>query len=154
MVNRIAFALAVALLCACAALFPAAAGGGDAARKELERFQGTWTFISAESDGKPLPKAKEPQTVTFEGDKFAVKVGDKVVQAGTQKLDPTRKPKTVDATVTEGEDKGTTMLGIYELEGDTLKVCFDPKGKKRPTELKTAPDSGHFMGVLKRAEKK
>src|SRR5262249_17881493 len=126
----------------------------DAAKKELEKFQGTWKFVSVEQDGKPLPKGEEPQTITFQGDKFAVKRGDQVIQAGTQKLDPGKKPKTVDATVTEGEGKGTTMLGIYEMEGDTLKACFDPQGKKRPTEFKTTAGSGYILVVIKRAEKK
>ncbi len=155
MVNRIAFVSVAALLCACAALLPVAAEDkDDAAKKDLEKMQGTWKFISVEQDGKPAPKGDEPQTITFQGDKFAVKVGDKVVQAGTQKLDPGKKPKTVDATVTEGEGKGTTMLGIYELNGDTIKACFDMQGKKRPTEFKTSPGSGHFLAVIKRAEKK
>jgi hypothetical protein len=37
-----------------------------------------------------------------------------VVVAGTQKLDPTKDPHEIGSLVTEGEGKGTTMLGIYE----------------------------------------
>ena len=43
-----------------------------------------------------------------------------MVQVGTQKLDPSKSPKTLDVTVTEGLNKGAVMLGIYELGGDTL----------------------------------
>jgi uncharacterized protein (TIGR03067 family) len=155
MVHRIAFVLLTALLCAWTTVLPAAADEkDDAAKKELDNFKGVWAFVSVEQDGKPAPKSDEPQTITFEGNKFTVKVGDKVVQARTQKLDPSKKPKTVDATVTEGEGKGTTMLGIYELKGDTLKACFDPQGKKRPTEFKTTDGSGYMLAVIKRAEKK
>src|SRR5438093_13427419 len=118
MVSRVLIALVVAPLGAWAAVLPAAADDKeDAAKKELEKFQGTWVFFSAEQDGKQLPKTDPPQTITFLGDKFFVRQGEAVVQAGTQKLDPTKKPKTVDAAVTEGEGKGTTMLGIYELDG-------------------------------------
>jgi uncharacterized protein (TIGR03067 family) len=80
-------------------------------------------------------------TVTFEGDRYIVKKGDEVIQAATQKLDPSRSPKTLDVTVTEGLNKGAVILGIYEISGDTLKVCFDPEGKKRPTEFKSASGS-------------
>ena len=105
--------------------------------KELNKFQGTWTFESVEAGGKKLPADQfQGITVTFEGDKYAVKKGDEVVEAATQKLDPSKSPKTLDAKVTDGPNKGAVILGIYEISGDTLKVCFDPEGKKRPTEFK------------------
>ena len=138
-----------------------AASGGTGARaddkaeveKELKKFQGTWTFESVEAGGKEIPAAEfKGMTVTFEGDKYTVKKGDEVVQAATQKLDPSRSPKAIDVTVTEGPNKGAVMLGIYEINGDTLKVCFDPEGKKRPTEFKTASGSQTLV-VHKRVKK-
>jgi len=76
-----------------------------------------------------------------------------VIQVGTQKLDPSKSPKTIDMTLTEGPNKGAVMLGIYEIDGDTLKACFDPQGKKRPTEFKSAPGSAHFLNIHKRIKK-
>jgi hypothetical protein len=55
--------------------------------------------------------------------------------------------------VAEGLNKGAVMLGIYEISGDTLKVCFDPEGKKRPTEFKSASGSQTFVNVHKRVKK-
>src|SRR5262249_43942677 len=121
--------------------------------KELKKLQGTWTFESVETGGKQLPAAEfKGMTVTFEGDKFTVKKGDEVIQAATQKLDPSKSPKAIDVTVTEGLNKGAVMPGIYEIDGDTLKVCFDPEGKKRPTEFKTASGSQTLV-VHKRVKK-
>jgi hypothetical protein len=45
------------------------------------------------------------------------------------------------------------MLGIYAISGDTLKVCFDPERKKRPSEFKSAPGSQTFVAVHKRVKK-
>lgn len=127
----------------------------DVGKKELQKLQGTWVAVSREENGQRVPPEELKHiTVSFRGDKFTVRRGDKVIQAGTQKLDPTKKPKTLDATATEGEDKGTTLLGIYELKGDTLRVCFAAKGKSRPTEFKTKANSGRFLVVLKRQEAK
>src|SRR5580692_6784315 len=92
--------------------------------KELKIIQGTWTFESVEAGGKEVPAAEfKGITVTFEGDKYTVRKGDEVIQAAKQKLDPSKSPKTLDATVVEGVSKGTVILGIYEISGDTLKVC-------------------------------
>jgi uncharacterized protein (TIGR03067 family) len=122
--------------------------------KEARKFQGTWTIESSLAGGRELP-ADELKTlvVTFDGDKHTVQKGDEVIQVGVQKLDPSKSPKTIDVTMVEGPHKGTVMLGIYEIDADTLKVCFDPEGKKRPTEFKSAPGSRNFVNVHKRVKK-
>ena len=137
------------------------ASGGTGARaddkadveNELKILRGTWTFESVEAGGKEVPAAQfKGITVTFEGDKYTVKKGDEVIQAATQKLDPSKSPKTLDVTVAEGPNKGAVMLGIYEISGDTLKVCFDPEGKKRPTQFKKT--SGSQTSVVHKRVKK
>jgi hypothetical protein len=46
------------------------------------------------------------------------------------------------------------MLGIYALDGDTLKVCYDPQGQDRPKEFKSAADSNVTFAVCKRVKAK
>jgi uncharacterized protein (TIGR03067 family) len=122
--------------------------------KEAKKFQGTWTFESSESGGQKIPADElKGFILTFEGDKHTLKKGDQVFQVGTQKIDPSKSPKTIDVTMTEGPSKGVVMLGIYEIDVDTLKVCFDPQGKKRPTEFKSGPGSENFVNVHKRVKK-
>jgi uncharacterized protein (TIGR03067 family) len=154
MLSRTTIAVLLSPLCFCAALIPAVAQEkGDLAKKDLKHFQGTWVFVTTEANGNPPEKNRgrgEMRTIEFEGDTFEVKVGGTVVQAGTQKLDPSKNPKTLDATVTAGEGKGTTQLGIYELKGDILRACFDPKGKNRPMEFKTTPGSGYYLANMVR----
>jgi uncharacterized protein (TIGR03067 family) len=127
---------------------------GQDSKKDVDKdkFQGTWEFTFFEQDGKE-DATKKGNTVTIAADKFTVRAKDQIVQAGTFKLDATQKPRAIDAAVTEGEGKGGTMLGIYEIDGDTHKVCFDPAGKKRPTEFKSAAGSGQFFVVAKRVKK-
>jgi uncharacterized protein (TIGR03067 family) len=148
----------VALFCAVG--FAVFGGSGTRAddkadlEKEISKFRGTWTFESSEAGGKKLPAGDlKGLVLTFGGDKHTVKKGDEVIQVGTQKLDPSKSPKAIDVTMTEGLNKGAVMLGIYEIDGDTLKVCFDPQGKKRPTEFKSAPGSENFVNVHKRVKK-
>ncbi len=124
--------------------------------KELKKFQGAWTFESVEVGGKKLPIEQfEGMTIHFDGEKAAVKKDGETLESSTQKLDPSKSPKTIDATVASGEHKGEVVLCIYEIDGDTLKVCFDPEGKKRPTEFKTTAESGtQILAVHKRVKKK
>ena len=121
----------------------------DEAKNELE---GTWVMVSVERDGRAI----RPQTnlkMIYTGDKFVLRAGDDVVVAGTIKLDPTKKPKTIDTTYTEGPNKGQTLKGIYEVDGDTAKFCrAGEPDQDRPTEFKTKAGSGGLFSVYKRAK--
>jgi uncharacterized protein (TIGR03067 family) len=114
-----------------------------------DKPQGTWTFVKHNEDGKPTPADElKLMTITFEEDKYVIKKGDEVAEAGTQKMDPSKKPAEVDVKVTEGERKGQTLLGIYEMTGDSLKYCFALEGKPRPKEFKSG--TGLMSGELKK----
>jgi len=42
----------------------------------------------------------------------------------------------VEVSRTDGPNKGKSVLVIYELSCDSLKVCYALTGTKRPTEFK------------------
>ena len=139
-----------ALLALAAGLLVAAAP--DDAKNDLKKLDGTWVLASGENDGKKISAdTLKTGQLTIDGDKHTVKVGDTTYK-GTHKLDPTAKPKTIDITPTNGDNKGKTSLGIYDLDGDTLKICWAPAGKDRPTEFKSADGSGVFLAVHKKAK--
>jgi hypothetical protein len=48
----------------------------------------------------------------------------------------------------QGEKGG--ILAVYELKGDTLRVCWAPLEKPRPTEFASKPGSGYSLVELKR----
>ena len=56
---------------------------------------------------------------------------------GTYTLDSISKPKGMTITGTEGPNQGKTYPAIYELKGDTLRICYDLSGAKRPAEFKS-----------------
>jgi uncharacterized protein (TIGR03067 family) len=140
--KQLAVVLAVGLL--------AGAGGQkDAGQDELKKFEGTWRFKSAEAEGNPVPADQlKDQWVTFQGDRFTLKQGNQEIRAGTLRLDPSKIPKAIDATVTEGQNKGSTVQGIYELQGDTARLCIAIPGNARPTEFKGGP--GLFLATIQR----
>lgn len=65
-------------------------------------------------------------------------------------MDGAKNPKTIDMIFTEGPEKGKTSLGIYELDGDNLKICLGLVGRDRPKEYLTKQNSGHALETLER----
>src|ERR1700733_2322020 len=92
-------------------LFAGAVIAGDG-KDDQKAFQGTWTIVATK---KGDTKDKEPvtaPTVVFEGGKYKIKAGDKVVEAGAFKVDGSKSPKQIEVAATEGKDKGKKWHGI------------------------------------------
>ena len=123
-----------------------------AEEKKPESADGVWVVTSIEFAGTKISAEdlkKTPTTVTLKGDKWTVKMGDKV-SSGTSKVDLTKKPAEIDTTETEGDNKGQSMKGIMEIKGDMMKVCFDGSGKARPKEFSTKDKPTYMLIEYKR----
>ena len=130
-----------------------AGGEDDAIKKDRKQIAGTWRVISFEKDGKKTPadQLEKTRTIYSADGKYMVQREGKTVVAGSTKIDPTKKPKQSEGTYTEGELKGKTVLGIYEVDGETWKHCFAID--KRPTEFGSKEGSGVTYIILKRVKK-
>jgi uncharacterized protein (TIGR03067 family) len=134
------------------ALFLAGVAWSQGLESEIKSLAGTWTPTSGELGGQPFPEAVLKATkLVVDGNKYTVTVGDQV-DRGVVKIDATKKPKTMDITGEDGPNKGKTFLCIYELNGDTLKVCYDLSGKARPEEFKSKEKTLIFLATYKRAK--
>jgi uncharacterized protein (TIGR03067 family) len=123
-------------------------GSNPAPKDDSELIQGTWKVESAVFDGKPEPAVAGKMTLTFNGKKLVMTefpLGDAVFF----KLDSTKTPKAIDAG--HAEDKTNDIfLGLYELNGDQLKICFTPPGGERPTAFESKQGKQAMLLVLKR----
>ncbi len=121
----------------------------DAAKKDLEKFQGNWAMIAAERDGKKTPEEDAKKLkVTIQGNKFVLQKDSVTISEGTMKLDASRKPKRIDETISTGPNKGKVFLAIYEINEEKHKICFAAAGKERPTEFSSG--RGCLLQVWKR----
>src|SRR5215467_3580215 len=113
------------------------AADGDAVKKDLAQLQGEWTMVSGSANGESMSEEmrKEMKRIC-KGDEITVMMGEQVFLKAKLTLDPSKKPKTIDYEMTEGFTKGKKQLGLYEINGDTFKACFNAPGAERPTELK------------------
>ncbi len=115
-------------------------------KKDKDAIQGTWAVVSVEAEGKPLATGTK-QVWVITAEKITWKEGDKVKDAVTMKyhLDAEKKPKTID--LDHPAKEVGALQGIYQLEGDRLKICF---GKERPKEFATKGGTDHRLVVFKR----
>ena len=116
----------------------AKAADDEAIKKDLAQLQGEWTMVSGSANGEAMPEEMRKEMKRLcKGDELTVMMGEQVFLKAKFTIDPTKKPKTIDYDMTEGFSKGKKQLGIYELNGDTFKACFNSPGAERPTEFKT-----------------
>jgi uncharacterized protein (TIGR03067 family) len=144
--------LRAAFVIGCALAATDRAGAGDA-EDVYKAFRGTWRFVSVVMEGQkmPAPDVKGMRLI-IRGRDFQVKDGDMTYGGGTFELNVDARPRQINIKWTSGPDKGQAMLGIYELKGDTYRVCLGVPGKDRPKDFVSKPGSGHVLEVLKRGK--
>ncbi len=126
----------------------------EAAKKDWGQLQGEWTMAAGGRDGQSLPAEmlKHSKRVC-QGDETTVVIGGQLLLKAKFTLDPSKKPKTIDYQITAGANSGKTQLGIYELDGDTVKFCFSTPGQERPAGFATKAGDGCTSSVWKRVKK-
>jgi len=124
----------------------------DLPEDDRDRIQDTWVTVSFEVNGQGAPPeaVKDIRTV-FKDKDYVQKKGDEVLEEGTFTLDPDKKPRQIDFKIGKGQDQGKDQFGIYELDGDTLKICVAAPGAEvRPADFKTGPESQTALVVMRR----
>ena len=118
----------------------------DAVGKELKALKGTWVVVSLEFQGNETltSEATGELRYTFDGDRLAVQGAPEALVT----IDPTTKPKTLEITTPNGGAKAQDMQAVYELAGDSLTICYAPKGHPRPTRIRS--EGMAFVMRLKR----
>ncbi len=120
-------------------------GLADETKKtDAERLQGNWTVSEFLDEGAKMPSEK--MSVTFKDDKMHLLVDGKEEETYTFKLDSSKKPARIDIIEKEGK-----IPGIYEIDSDTVKLCWNKTGKdERPTDFKATEKNRWSLMVLKR----
>lgn len=139
---------AIALL-----VFLAADTDDVAAKKEIALLEGKWKVTVMESKGKRHTEKDIPiDGVVFGGKGFDIaKARKEGAKVSHYKLGVSNSPKTIEVTPIVEKKEG--LVGIYALDGDTLKLCFLPAGKAPPAGFKTGPDTEAVYLELKREKR-
>ena len=120
----------------------------DPAKKDLEKMQGKWKIEAEVIEGQKTPaKLLAKTSITIKGDNL---IWEPKEDNGTIKikLDPSKKPPAIDLI-----DGKNIALGIYQLEGDTLRVCWEDFKSNRPRpKAFEATEENRYL-ILKRDKK-
>lgn len=129
-------------------LLPGMGVAQDDVSKEQQKLQGTWQVLRKEYDGND--EATEDIRLVISPGKIITK-DKRGEQSISYTIDPNMRPKTIDLTMPAN---GTPihLTGIYQLDGDTLRICFGEKGQARPTEFTSPKGSRLTLFVLKRVK--
>jgi uncharacterized protein (TIGR03067 family) len=126
----------------------------DDAKADLKKLAGTWALVAEVSEGQKRDDdyVKKIKWVINEDGTWKVLEDGKVKYRGKLTLDPTKKPRAIDSTLA-GEQEGTVVHSIYEVNDDTLKHCFTV-GEDRPKTFESKPGSRCTNSVFKRVKEK
>jgi uncharacterized protein (TIGR03067 family) len=134
---------------ACTFLFSAALAQADDDQKLLD---GEWTVVQFERAGKAPPKeVLDSLKVTVKDGELDMK-DSRGGESATFKLNSGKSPAEIDLKFKEGPKKDVIRdaVGIYELDGDLLKLAWRKDGT-RPTEFKSiAGNRSSELMVVKR----
>jgi uncharacterized protein (TIGR03067 family) len=128
-----------------------AADGAKRSAADLSKMQGNWMMSLMKFNGLKTPE-EEVQALfrTVKDSTYNVSRYDREMVKGTFKLDASQSPKTIDS-VLAGQD-GKPIPGIYEFDGEKLRICAAPPGKPRPKDFEARLGSQHTLVVWEREE--
>jgi uncharacterized protein (TIGR03067 family) len=126
----------------------------EAVKKDRKRIQGTWRVVSLEINGNKAGDndAKKITVVNQTDGTWTIRVDGNQVNKGTSEINPTKKPRTIDFSVTEGQGAGKRYVGVYELGEKTRKLCFVEAGRDRPADFSAPAGSERILVTFERLE--
>jgi uncharacterized protein (TIGR03067 family) len=131
----------------------------DSPEEELRKLEGHWKVVRYEQGGKDKTdyEKKWNHKGYFDIDLYVITyLGAEPIAAFNITLDPTKRPKAINLKVINrpGETParliGKTLLGIYELDGDNLKLCWASPGEKRPEQFSPKGGVDDVLAVYER----
>ena len=115
----------------------------EAARRDRDRMQGVWQYVSGRREAQLL----------ISGEHFTMRFRNGDIYVGTYSLDALAHPREMDLHIQEGPEafRGKTALAIYEFDGDHLIWCpAEPGRDERLRAFPGADDLGHLCIIFRR----
>lgn len=107
---------------------------------------GLWQIKSAVMAGSEVPAAVTDMiSLTLSGEDYTAVVGE-ASDKGTCVVDRSVTPGQMTITGTDGPNKGTTLLAIFDFpEAGTMRVAYDLSGKAFPASFDSTTENGLYV---------
>ena len=116
------------------------------------KLVGEWAYVAGVRAGEKVPQDHLAGTVTFGKDTVTVPADKDSKFLMEFKIDTSKTPATIDLNIKDGPVKEGKAVGIIELNGDTLKLCYTIQGN-RPEKFESTKENMAFCFTLQRAKK-
>lgn len=117
------------------------------------RLEGVWRGWVVDGRGENPNAGHVQMELRIEGNRMTAReIGargrDDGLGDGTFVIANSGRSGNLDATGTSGRHDGVEYLGVFELEGDTLRWCVGNRGRPRPREM--ASGRGNYLMILRK----
>jgi len=127
---------------------------------EKRMLKGSWKLVAIEDRGKPCPILKSsPEIICiFHDNKVLIRrhaTGKRPAEDQSEPyiLDPLANPPAIDFTWGETSASKRKVRGIYNLEGNKLRICFSQDDNQRPNQFVSTPDGKSGIIVFERLQR-
>jgi RNA polymerase sigma factor (sigma-70 family) len=132
--------------------------GEDRHQAGMKRLEGTWKVSRLVMQGQEVPPGQfHTAEVSFQGGKVRFRLerkgqDEQPASEFSFRLHPAQPYQAIDFIPREGPLTGKTLRGIYEVTGNTLRLCFsDQPDRVRPTEFRVPAGSNLYLVTARRA---
>jgi uncharacterized protein (TIGR03067 family) len=127
---------------------------GAATGPDAGSVAGVWSPLRSWWEDIPTPPEGLPDvTLIFAEGRCEVRRGGELIRWGAYATDSSRSPKTIDVCFSESDVPeliDAPLLGIYEVDGDRLRICYGPPGGGRPPSFLIERGTGRYLGQYRR----
>ena len=134
------------VLTAMAAIASADDAKDEAIKKDRKQIEGTWRVVALEVNGNKAMEedAKKLTVVNGSDGTWSLLSEDKEISKGTSTFDPTKKPKTIDFTPTEGKEKAINTLGFTNSVRKLERCALLHRERNGPPSFLPCPAASIF----------
>ena len=121
--------------------------------KETMKLLGTWEYVSATYEGKPIEVGKN-ETITLTAGNWTLRRNGELISRSTWAIDATRSPKWL-TQFTRGGKVNFEDRWVYKFDREQLVLCKSSwMDERRPTGFQSQEGDKQYLIVLRRKDTK